>query len=161
MGTDRKLYAIGIRGKLVLSLLLLVVLSMWLLGLALMDLMRSAAREQLRARGKTIAAAVEHAAALPPAVPAGGAGVPERLPPLLAALTVDPDVAVHITPRQARDWLNIRRKTDLLQDVDPEDLSTDLGRQYEADIQLRTAVLMLKLMDLHENGSVQTARGTQ
>ncbi len=94
MGTGRKFYIMGIRGRLVLSLLLLVVLSMWLLGLALMDLMRSAAREQFRARGRTISAAVEHAVGPPSgAVPEGGQ-VPDRLAPLLAALTEDPDVAL-------------------------------------------------------------------
>ena len=57
----RRNYFIGVRGKLVLSLLLLVVLSMWLLGLALMGLTKSALRAQLSARAKVIAAAVENA----------------------------------------------------------------------------------------------------
>lgn len=66
---------------------------------------------------------------------------------------VDPDVEVQITPRQARRWLDIRRKTDIIQDVEPEELRADLARQYDADIQLNTAVLMLKLMRLRHGRS--------
>lgn len=57
---DRRNYFIGVRGRLALSILLLVVLSMWLLGLALMQLTKAALTSQLRARGETIAAATEH-----------------------------------------------------------------------------------------------------
>jgi len=56
----RRNYFIGVRGRLALSILFLVVLSMWLLGLALMQLTKSALTSQLRARGETIAAASEH-----------------------------------------------------------------------------------------------------
>lgn len=63
---------------------------------------------------------------------------------------VDPDVEIYITPRQMRRWLEIRRKTDLLQEFDPELLTADLNRQYEADIQLKTAVLLLDLMKLQK-----------
>lgn len=52
-------YLIGVRGKLILNLLLLVVLSMWLLGLVLMQLTRSALTAQMSARGRVIAASVQ------------------------------------------------------------------------------------------------------
>ena len=63
---------------------------------------------------------------------------------------VDPDVEIYLTPRQMRKWLEIRRKTDLLQEFDPELLAADLDRQYNADIQLNTAVILLKLKKLQK-----------
>jgi carboxyl-terminal processing protease len=63
---------------------------------------------------------------------------------------VNPDVEVLLTPRQTRRWLEIRRKTDLLQEFDADLLSADLKRQYQADIQLNTAVLMLEMMKLKQ-----------
>jgi carboxyl-terminal processing protease len=63
---------------------------------------------------------------------------------------VDPDIEVKLTPKQIKRWLDIRQKTDLLQDVGQEELSGDLARQYDADAQLRTAVLMLKLRQLQD-----------
>ncbi len=64
---------------------------------------------------------------------------------------VDPDVEVKITPRQMRRWLDLRQKTDLLQEVDPQKLSTQLDEQLQADVQLNTAVLLLKLMQLQQS----------
>jgi two-component system NtrC family sensor kinase len=58
---DSLIFRVGVRGKLVLPLLLLVVLSMWLLGLGLMQLAKSGLTAQLSARGWVIAAAVERA----------------------------------------------------------------------------------------------------
>ncbi len=63
---------------------------------------------------------------------------------------VDPDVEVFLTPSQTRRWLDIRRKTDIVQDVNQHELKEDLERQFESDIQLGTAVLMLKLMRLRQ-----------
>ena len=63
---------------------------------------------------------------------------------------VDPQVEVRMTPRQARRWLSIQRKTDLLQDIDPKELTADLAEEYKADFQLETAVLLLKMMQLQE-----------
>ncbi|NBB96348.1 MAG: PDZ domain-containing protein [Planctomycetes bacterium] len=65
---------------------------------------------------------------------------------------VDPDVAVGLTPKQMRRWITLQRKTDLLQDFDPELLKADLERLYETDIQLNAAVLLLRMMDLHRDG---------
>lgn len=63
---------------------------------------------------------------------------------------VNPDIEVLMTPRQTRIWLDIRRKTDLLQDVDQGVLKADLVDQYAADIQLETAVLLAKLRKLQD-----------
>jgi carboxyl-terminal processing protease len=61
---------------------------------------------------------------------------------------VMPEVKVPITPRQAKRWLDIRRRTDLLKKVDPKELDIDLKKQLECDQQLRTAMLILKLKQL-------------
>ncbi|MGA2266206.1 MAG: S41 family peptidase [Phycisphaerae bacterium] len=63
---------------------------------------------------------------------------------------VDPDIEVRMTPKQTRQWLELRQRTDLLQDVDPNELHSDLARQYDADNQLAAAVLLLKLKQLQE-----------
>ena len=63
---------------------------------------------------------------------------------------VEPDVDVHVTPRQKRRWLGIRRKANLLKEVDPEELAQDLAEEYEADLQLQTAVLFLRLMQIRD-----------
>jgi signal transduction histidine kinase len=94
MTKRRRNYSIGVRGKLVLSLLLLVVLSMWLLGLALMGLTKSSLRAQMSARAGVIAAAVENAievGGFRMASP-GESGLSDRLEKLLASFTEDPDV---------------------------------------------------------------------
>ncbi len=61
---------------------------------------------------------------------------------------VDPDIRVDMTPGQLQRWLEIRRETDLLKKVDEQRLDRQLSRQFKADIQLNTAVLMLRLMRL-------------
>ena len=61
---------------------------------------------------------------------------------------VDPDISVRLTPRQTRRWLEMRRKTDLIQEIDPRTLTKDLQEQFQVDVQLNTAVLLLKLMRL-------------
>jgi len=66
---------------------------------------------------------------------------------------VDPDVEVFLSPREARRWLEIRRKTDILQDADQGQQAEYLARQYEADTQLSTAVLILKLSKLRGKGA--------
>jgi carboxyl-terminal processing protease len=66
---------------------------------------------------------------------------------------VDPDVEVFLSPRETRRWLDIRRKTDILQGGEQGQVSGDLARQYEVDTQLSTAVLMLKLSKLRAKGA--------
>lgn len=66
---------------------------------------------------------------------------------------VDPDMEVLMTPEQTRRWLELRRETDLLQEYEPVELNRELSRQYEADLQLQTAVMLLKLMRLDEQRS--------
>jgi carboxyl-terminal processing protease len=70
-----------------------------------------------------------------------------------ASWGVDPDVEVYITPRQMKRWLDIRRKTDLVQEISAGQLSKDLARQYVADVQLNAGVLLLKLKAL-QNGEL-------
>ena len=64
---------------------------------------------------------------------------------------VDPDVEVRQTPKQLKRWLDIRRKTDLIQDVEPGQLTSDLAKQLDADMPLNTGVLMLRLMQLQKD----------
>lgn len=70
---------------------------------------------------------------------------------------VTPHVPVPVTLRQARLLGTIRRKTEVIRNVAEDEagrkqasrqLSEDLSDQYKADGQLRTAVLLLKLMRL-------------
>ncbi len=62
---------------------------------------------------------------------------------------VDPDIEVNITPKQTKRWLELRRRTGLLLlDREADHLEEDLREQYDRDIQLQTAVLVLKLLQL-------------
>ncbi|MBS3735353.1 MAG: PDZ domain-containing protein [Phycisphaerae bacterium] len=63
---------------------------------------------------------------------------------------VDPDIAVTMPPKQMKRWLELRRRTGLLLDHESEHLDEDLRQQYRSDIQLQTAVLVLKLMRLRQ-----------
>ncbi|MFP3938037.1 MAG: S41 family peptidase [Phycisphaerae bacterium] len=66
---------------------------------------------------------------------------------------VEPDIEVLMTPEQTRRWLELRRESDLIQDIEPEELGRELSKQYDADLQLQTAVVLLKLMRLDEQRS--------
>ncbi|MFP4107169.1 MAG: S41 family peptidase, partial [Phycisphaerae bacterium] len=61
---------------------------------------------------------------------------------------VDPNVVVQMTPQRMKRWLGLRRKTDLIQDIAPDELSQNLQEQYEEDVQLSSAVVLLKLVQL-------------
>ena len=63
---------------------------------------------------------------------------------------VNPDINVLITPKQLRRWWDIRRQTDLLKKVDPNELRDQLAEQLDADVQLNTALLLLRLMRLQK-----------
>jgi carboxyl-terminal processing protease len=63
---------------------------------------------------------------------------------------VEPNIDVPMTPKQVRRWLEIRRETDLIQDVDPRELDRELAKQYASDLQLQAAVVLLKLIQLDE-----------
>ena len=72
---------------------------------------------------------------------------------------VDPHVGVHITPRQARLLYALQRKTEVIRNVAEDEasrkqaakeLGEDLADQYQADGQLRTGVVLLKLMQLKD-----------
>ena len=71
---------------------------------------------------------------------------------------VEPDIEVVLTPQQTKRWLDLRRRTDLLHDVDPEQLDEDLAEQYEADLQLLTAVTLLQLGELKTDESTTAVR---
>jgi carboxyl-terminal processing protease len=58
---------------------------------------------------------------------------------------VEPDISIAMTPRQTRDWLDIRRRTDLVHDAVPDMLADDLADQLEADIQLQAALLIAQV----------------
>ena len=62
---------------------------------------------------------------------------------------VTPDIKVPFTPRQIRYWLDIRYNTDLLQEVEPAQLTSELHEQLQADLQLNTALMLLKLKQLN------------
>ena len=62
---------------------------------------------------------------------------------------VTPDIKVPFTPRQIRYWLDIRYNTDLLQEVEPAQLTSELQEQLQADLQLNTALMLLKLKQLN------------
>lgn len=87
---------IGVRGKLVFALLIIVTLSMWILGLSLMQLMRTAIAEQLNAKAVVIASAIESAIEIGQTRQLGliggkGRGFP--LGRLLQSFISDPDVS--------------------------------------------------------------------
>jgi carboxyl-terminal processing protease len=67
---------------------------------------------------------------------------------------VNPDVKVQSPPRKLRRWLTLRHKTDLLQDFDPKLLSEDLKSQFNEDLPLRTAVLLLELRRLQRGEEI-------
>ena len=72
---------------------------------------------------------------------------------------VDPDVEVLFTPSQMKRWLDIRRRTDILdEDAAPEDLDATMARQLDADIQLRTSVLLLELQRLRREAGVEVSK---
>ena len=58
---------------------------------------------------------------------------------------VDPDVAVPTTVRQMNRWSEIRQETDLLKEIEPELLTKTLNEQLREDLQLNTALLLLRL----------------
>jgi len=62
---------------------------------------------------------------------------------------VTPDIRIPLTPKQIRYWLDIRYKTDLLQEIAHKQLTAELKEQLRADLQLNTAVLLLKLKKLN------------
>ena len=61
---------------------------------------------------------------------------------------VDPDIRVPVTIRQMNRGAEIRQETDLLKSVDPDRLSRLLAQQLREDLQLQTALLVLRLQKL-------------
>lgn len=65
---------------------------------------------------------------------------------------VEPDVTVAITPEQLRRWLELRRQTEIIQERTPEQLDEEMTAQLRADIQLDTALTLLRLDLLDDAG---------
>ncbi len=61
---------------------------------------------------------------------------------------VDPDVEVKLSPRQLRQWQRSRWTTELREGLTAEQEVKELKRQLRSDLQLNTAVLLLKLKEL-------------
>ncbi|MCP4375852.1 MAG: S41 family peptidase [bacterium] len=64
---------------------------------------------------------------------------------------VTPDIKIPFTPKQVRYWLDLRYNTDLLQEVEPAQLTSELQEQLHADLQLNTALMLLKLKQLNNH----------
>lgn len=73
---------------------------------------------------------------------------------------VEPDVHVGLTPRQRKWWLDIRHRTDMLKEQDLSNLQWELDQQYESDVQLRTAVMLLKLKHLRDSATTVAEAST-
>ena len=61
---------------------------------------------------------------------------------------VDPDVRVPVSVRQMNRWAEIRQETDLLKSIEPERLTTLLSEQLAEDLQLQTALMLLRMEEL-------------
>ncbi|MCD6364749.1 MAG: peptidase S41, partial [Planctomycetes bacterium] len=61
---------------------------------------------------------------------------------------VRPNVEVGLTPRQIMRVTVMRRKTGVIREIELQKQQEDLAEQFDADSQLRTSVLLLKLMKL-------------
>ncbi len=73
---------------------------------------------------------------------------------------VDPHVPVKMSSRQTQDWLDVRRRTDLVREDVPETLAEDLDAQLDADVQLQTALLLIRLEQaLAPDAPVDTGEG--
>ncbi len=74
---------------------------------------------------------------------------------------VEPDIEVRMTPGQMRHWLDIRQRTDLIHDINADTLDRDLAEQLDADIQLTTALTVLRLKRLAESAHAEQTLATQ
>lgn len=71
---------------------------------------------------------------------------------------VDPDVSVKTTVHQVNRWTEIRQETDLLKSIDAGRLGDLLSEQLTEDIQLQTALLLMRLKLLAEAQPAQPAK---
>lgn len=74
---------------------------------------------------------------------------------------VEPDIEVRMTPGQMRHWLDIRQRTDLIHDINADTLDRDLAEQLDADIQLTTALTVLRLKRLADSAHAEQSLATQ
>ncbi len=71
---------------------------------------------------------------------------------------VDPDVPVKVTIRQTNRWVEIRQETDILKSVGADRLAELLKKQLSEDVQLQTALLLMRLKLLAETQPAQPAQ---
>ncbi len=71
---------------------------------------------------------------------------------------VDPDVPVKVTIRQTNRWVEIRQETDILKSVGADRLADLLKKQLREDVQLQTALLLMRLKLLAETQPAQPAK---
>jgi signal transduction histidine kinase len=107
MSVSRRTHFIGVRGRLAVSLLFLVVISMWLLGLAFMQLTKSAFIAQFNTRARVLTSAVQNVIAAEGLRPSQlSKRAPRSSPHLdsfLRSLAADPEVeAVEVSDGQGR-----------------------------------------------------------
>ncbi|MCK4625449.1 MAG: hypothetical protein KAV00_09085, partial [Phycisphaerae bacterium] len=71
---------------------------------------------------------------------------------------VDPDVPAKVTVRQMNRWAEIRQETDIFKSVGADRLNDLLKKQLQEDIQLQTALLLMRLKLLAETQPAQPAK---
>ncbi len=64
---------------------------------------------------------------------------------------INPNIAVPLSPRRRSKMYRLQRETGLLRKYDPDLKKSKLDELYEADLQLQTAVLILKLQKLKDS----------
>lgn len=72
---------------------------------------------------------------------------------------VEPDISPSVTPKQLRRWMRLLRRTEIIKNRDPSQLDEDMARQFRADIQLDTALLVCRLRLLRDQSSFVESAG--
>jgi len=70
---------------------------------------------------------------------------------------VEPDVRPAMTPRQIRRWVTLLQRTEIIKHRDKDQLAEDKARQFRADIQLDTALLVCRLRLLQRSVAAKVA----
>ena len=61
---------------------------------------------------------------------------------------VQPNVNVYMTPHQTLHWRELQFQNDLLEEVKSDQHEADMGAQLDADLQLQTAIVLTKLLQV-------------
>jgi len=72
---------------------------------------------------------------------------------------VDPDIEVRLSPKQLGRWLDQRRESEVIQDVDSAGQEAQPATQLAEDTPLSAAVMLLRLMQLKERTGTALAVG--